>query len=197
MTIDLRKLAEAFMAWPLPETVRSDLCAIDPSYKFPRRGTNLLALHEMEEFFRYAESEGLLTEESGEAIDSDALKEAVKEEIAATVYDTVHSLSQPSMKGKSYGEIIEYQKKYINESIQRSIAGFVRYGMVKDKDGLAEMIAKLPIGYVCKFFPPSQYSAVWDCVIKPECHSDTRQGIGGTGLTPTQAMESAMRGFQQ
>lgn len=43
--------------------------------------------------------------------------DAVCKAIDALVYDTVHSLSQPSMQGYTYGQIIEYQKKHIKAAV--------------------------------------------------------------------------------
>lgn len=39
-------LVERFLSWPLPQSVCSDLCVTDPSYKFQRSGTNLLTADE-------------------------------------------------------------------------------------------------------------------------------------------------------
>ena len=43
--------------------------------------------------------------------------DAVCKEIDASVYDTVHSLSQPSMRGITYGAVIEYQKLHIKKAV--------------------------------------------------------------------------------
>jgi hypothetical protein len=39
-------LVTKFLAWPLPQSVASDLCVTDRSYQFPRSGTNLLTADE-------------------------------------------------------------------------------------------------------------------------------------------------------
>lgn len=56
-------------------------------------------------------------DKAGLGVDVPALKAAVKEEIGCLVYDTMHSMSQPSMQGKTYGELMEYQKLHINKAV--------------------------------------------------------------------------------
>lgn len=36
------EMVNRFLRWPLPQSVASDLCVTDRSYKFPRSGTSLL-----------------------------------------------------------------------------------------------------------------------------------------------------------
>jgi hypothetical protein len=47
------KLVDRFLAWPLPESVCSDLCVTDRKYKFPRSGTNLLTADEARAMFQH------------------------------------------------------------------------------------------------------------------------------------------------
>lgn len=51
--IDIKKLVDRFLAWPLPKSVCSDTCVTDPSYPHPRIGTNLLTAAEAEQMLRY------------------------------------------------------------------------------------------------------------------------------------------------
>jgi hypothetical protein len=48
-------MVDAFLAWPLPESVRSDLCATmtPKEYPHPRSGTNLLTAVEAKQMFEY------------------------------------------------------------------------------------------------------------------------------------------------
>lgn len=45
MNADINRMAEAFCRWPLPKTVKPDLCAMDQDYPH-RTGTNLLTFAE-------------------------------------------------------------------------------------------------------------------------------------------------------
>ena len=46
-------LVDRFLAWPLPQSVASDLCVTDPNYAFPRRGTSLLTATEATQMIEY------------------------------------------------------------------------------------------------------------------------------------------------
>jgi hypothetical protein len=48
-----RLLVDRFLSWPLPQSVCSDLCVTDRSYKFPRSGTNLLTADEARQMIEY------------------------------------------------------------------------------------------------------------------------------------------------
>lgn len=48
----IEKLADAFVAWPLPDSVCSDQCATMRDYKH-RSGTNLLTVLEARQMFEY------------------------------------------------------------------------------------------------------------------------------------------------
>jgi len=43
---ELKALVDRFLAWPLPKSVCSDLCATMPDYPHQRTGTNLLTAEE-------------------------------------------------------------------------------------------------------------------------------------------------------
>jgi len=45
-------MIERFLAWPLPESVRADLCTTKPGYKH-RTGTNLLTADEAKQMLTY------------------------------------------------------------------------------------------------------------------------------------------------
>jgi hypothetical protein len=49
-------LVERFLSWPLPKSVRSDLC-VTTDYEFPRSGTNLLTAEEARQMIEYLLSE--------------------------------------------------------------------------------------------------------------------------------------------
>lgn len=49
---ELDWLVSRFLCWPLPASVRSDLCVSEPNYKHPRTGTNLLTAIEARQMFR-------------------------------------------------------------------------------------------------------------------------------------------------
>ncbi len=49
---DLPALVNRFLAWPLPKTVRSDLC-VTMNYPYPRSGTNLLTADEAQQMIEY------------------------------------------------------------------------------------------------------------------------------------------------
>ena len=49
---DAGKLADAFMSWKLPDSVRPDGCAMDPTYPH-RYGTNLMTWAQAKEMFEY------------------------------------------------------------------------------------------------------------------------------------------------
>lgn len=44
MNID--KMVDRFLAWPLPQSVCSDRCVCEPNYRYPRSGTSLLTAEE-------------------------------------------------------------------------------------------------------------------------------------------------------
>jgi len=44
---------DRFLAWPLPESVRSDLCVTMMNYPHPRYGTNLLTANEARQMIEY------------------------------------------------------------------------------------------------------------------------------------------------
>jgi hypothetical protein len=48
-----QELVDRFLAWPLPQSVCSDLCATNPSYQYPRSGTNLLNADEAIKMIEY------------------------------------------------------------------------------------------------------------------------------------------------
>jgi hypothetical protein len=50
---EIARMVNLFLAWPLPQTVCSDLCATDSAYKFPRSGTNLLTADEARQMFEH------------------------------------------------------------------------------------------------------------------------------------------------
>jgi hypothetical protein len=54
---ELHRLANRFLAWPLPDSVCSDLCVTDNKYhekwKHKRSGTNLLSEDEAKQMLRY------------------------------------------------------------------------------------------------------------------------------------------------
>ena len=49
---ELKALADRFLVWPLPKSVRSDLCVTE-DYAFPRSGTNLLSADEANQMIEY------------------------------------------------------------------------------------------------------------------------------------------------
>lgn len=49
----IKALVDLFLAWPLPKSVCSDRCVIDPNYKFSRSGTNLLTATEARQMIEY------------------------------------------------------------------------------------------------------------------------------------------------
>lgn len=56
-----------------------------------------------------------------------------------------------------------------------------------------EMLALIPMGYVCKLYPPSRISGVWDCVIKRETIGEKNDGGAcATGMNPSAALRSAL-----
>lgn len=59
--INMNKLVDRFLAWPLPKTVSSDACVTDKDYPHPRIGTNLLTADEARQMLEY-----LLTPEHSE-----------------------------------------------------------------------------------------------------------------------------------
>lgn len=50
---DTKDLVDRFLAWPLPQSICSDVCATDAAYKFPRSGTNLLNADEARQMVEY------------------------------------------------------------------------------------------------------------------------------------------------
>jgi hypothetical protein len=52
-TDTISALVDRFLAWPLPNTVCSDLCVTDRDYKFPRSGTCLLSADEARQMIEY------------------------------------------------------------------------------------------------------------------------------------------------
>jgi len=48
----LDKMTDAFLRWPLPDSVCSDACVTMPNYKHGRTGTNLLTHTEAKEMLR-------------------------------------------------------------------------------------------------------------------------------------------------
>ena len=48
----LNTLVDRFLMWPLPKSVRSDLC-VTMDYEFPRSGTNLLSADEAKQMVDY------------------------------------------------------------------------------------------------------------------------------------------------
>lgn len=48
----IKALVDRFLAWPLPKSVRSDLCVTE-EYPHPRSGTNLLTADEARQMFEY------------------------------------------------------------------------------------------------------------------------------------------------
>lgn len=56
--MQVAKLVDRFLGWPLPRSVCSDLCVADRDYKFPRRGTNLLGADEARQMIEYLFQDG-------------------------------------------------------------------------------------------------------------------------------------------
>lgn len=50
---EIERLADRFLAWPLPQSVCSDVCATMQNYAFPRSGTNLLDVAEARQMVGY------------------------------------------------------------------------------------------------------------------------------------------------
>ena len=48
----IKMLVDRFLMWPLPKSVRSDLC-VTKGYGFPRSGTNLLTADEARQMIEY------------------------------------------------------------------------------------------------------------------------------------------------
>lgn len=57
------------------------------------------------------------------------------------------------------------------------------------------LLEKVPQGYICKLWPPSKISKVWDCVLKPESLNtdDVRPVFSSTGPTPAAAIQAALK----
>ncbi len=49
---EIKALVDLFLAWPLPESVRSDPC-VTIHYPYLRTGTNLLTAEEARQMFEY------------------------------------------------------------------------------------------------------------------------------------------------
>lgn len=47
------QMVDRFLSWPLPETVKVDLCAYESDYAYPRYGTNLLSANEAREMIQH------------------------------------------------------------------------------------------------------------------------------------------------
>ena len=73
--MDIAKLAERFLGWPLPESVCSDLCATKQGYPH-RSGTNLLSYVEAKQMFEYVLAE--LAAEQDKAL-ADARRAALED----------------------------------------------------------------------------------------------------------------------
>lgn len=75
-----RRLIERFLSWPLPRSVRSDVC-VTMDYPHPRTGTNLLTADEARQMFEYLFAPAAVgdeTERPGEAAVTNLIKEAVR-----------------------------------------------------------------------------------------------------------------------
>jgi len=53
MTEVFKELANRFCQWPLPADVCADVCATNPTYAYPRSGTNLLTVAQAEQMLRH------------------------------------------------------------------------------------------------------------------------------------------------
>lgn len=51
--VDVGKLVDRFLAWPVPPEVCSDLCMTDAKYKFPRSGTCIMGPREARIMFEH------------------------------------------------------------------------------------------------------------------------------------------------
>jgi hypothetical protein len=51
--VQIKELVDRFLNWPLPASVRSDLCVTMVDYPHQRIGTNLLTANEAEQMIRY------------------------------------------------------------------------------------------------------------------------------------------------
>jgi hypothetical protein len=74
----IKALVDRFLAWPLPQSVCSDLCVTDRNYKFPRSGTNLLTASEAQQMIEHllddaAEFEGWFREFNSWGLSHDEL----------------------------------------------------------------------------------------------------------------------------
>lgn len=56
--MDINKLVDRFLAWPLPATVCADLCATRPDYPHQRVGTNLLTADEARQMLEHVLAPG-------------------------------------------------------------------------------------------------------------------------------------------
>jgi hypothetical protein len=67
--LDIKALANRFLAWRLPQTVCADLCATNNAYQFPRSGTNLLNAEEAEAMFRHVLADCSTAPTNGSALE--------------------------------------------------------------------------------------------------------------------------------
>ena len=51
VSVDVGKLVERFLAWPVPPNVVCDPCMTDAHYKFPRSGTCIMGPHDAQIMF--------------------------------------------------------------------------------------------------------------------------------------------------
>ena len=65
--VDIDRLVARFLAWPLPDSVCSDLCATKQGYPH-RSGTNLLSAAEAKQMFEYLLNQALAAYDAGKDV---------------------------------------------------------------------------------------------------------------------------------
>lgn len=74
--VQLSALVDRFLRWPLPKTVRADLC-VTMDYPHPRTGTNLLTADEARQMFEYLTSTPLPPDSALSLLDRLRLKDGM------------------------------------------------------------------------------------------------------------------------
>lgn len=97
-TPDIKALVDRFLAWPLPKSVRSDLC-VTMDYAFPRSGTNLLGADEARQMLEYlfAAPQGAASSEAGRVQIGDPLP------VTSILAPALGGINSDKFDGKFFG----------------------------------------------------------------------------------------------
>lgn len=85
---------------------------------------------------------GITALEAWPAVDVEGIKDNLSKLTDTVLYDCVHSLAQPSMQGKSYGEIKEYLAKNVKHIVHAGVDRLAQRGLI---GGVPDGYALVPV----------------------------------------------------